>query len=72
MLRTERPRIAEEGAPDAGAFRYLSPEPKDLFIGEPSGFRGHAYAISGWPNWLIPTYQLKGHRPQVRLLEEER
>ncbi|HLN50466.1 MAG TPA: hypothetical protein VK455_00170 [Thermoplasmata archaeon] len=32
----------------------------------------HAFALSGWPNWLIPQYRSGGHRPQVDLLEEER
>jgi hypothetical protein len=32
----------------------------------------HAYALSGWPTWLIPAYRAGGHRPSVRLLEEDR
>jgi len=30
-----------------------------------------SYALSGWPTWLIPAYRAGGHRPTVRLLEEE-
>jgi len=30
------------------------------------------YSISGWPTWLIPAYRAGGHRPSLRLLEEER
>ena len=73
MLRNERPRIGEDGLPNGVAANQADPPaPRDLFIGEPSSLKGHSYAISGWPDWLIPTYQLKGHRPQIRLLEEER
>jgi hypothetical protein len=32
----------------------------------------HAYALSGWPTWLIPAYRAGGHRPSIRLFEEER
>jgi hypothetical protein len=73
MLRNERPRLGEDLAAEGpGYYRVTVPETRELFIGEPAAFKGHAYAISGWPNWLIPAYQLKGHRPTVRLLEEER
>ena len=73
MLRNERPRIGDEVLPTGvGASEAEKPSARDLFLGEPSSLKSHSYAISGWPNWLIPTYQLKGHRPQIRLLEEER
>ncbi len=71
MLRNERPRFSDD-APEAGVYHLIVPESKELFIGEPSTLRGQAYAIGGWPNWLIPAYQLKGHRPAIQLLEEER
>lgn len=73
MLRNERPRLGETGlVGDPRDFRADAPPSQDLFLGEPAAFKGQSYAISGWPSWLIPTYQLKGHRPEIRLLEEER
>ena len=72
MLRNERPRLTEDVTAESGAYRFSIPESKELFIGEPSALKSHAYAISGWPNWLIPAYQLKAHRPVIRIFDEER
>jgi hypothetical protein len=74
MLRNERPRLTEDGASDGPReFRLQAPPSKDLFIGEPAALKGHAYAISGWPSWLIPAYQLKAHKPTIiTLLQDER
>lgn len=72
MLRNEKPRMTEDGIPSANRDLRLEVSARDLFIGEPPSLNGLSYAISGWPHWLIPTYQLKGHRPEIRLLEEER
>jgi len=72
MMRSERPRVREDGIHDEGRYHYVLPPTEELFIGEPQALHGHAYAISGWPNWLIPTYQIKGHRPAVPTLDDER
>jgi hypothetical protein len=68
MLRGERPRATEE----TRDYRTEVPTSHEIFIGEPTALRGHAFAISGWPNWLIPTYQLRAARPPTPLLEEQR
>ncbi len=72
MLRNEKPRAAEEGLTNSNRDPLIELPPRELFIGEPPSLKGLSYAISGWPTWLIPTYQLKGHRPEIHLLEEER
>jgi hypothetical protein len=68
MLRSERPRASEEPR----EYRAELPATHEIFLGEPTALRGHAYAISGWPNWLIPTYQLRAPRAETPLLEEQR
>jgi hypothetical protein len=67
MLRAERPRVTGES--DAGS-RYAAAQELLLAVAPPP--KTHSYALSGWPNWLIPAYQSGGHRPEVHLLEEDR
>lgn len=68
MLRAERTPLAfETAAPTHGraaAHQML------LAVATPPS--PPAYALSGWPTWLIPAYRAGGHRPQIHLLEEER
>ncbi len=68
MLHAERPRLMpEERAPECArlSFRELllavAPPPED-----------HSIVLTGWPDWLVPTYRSGGHRLEVHLLEEER
>jgi hypothetical protein len=66
MLRAERPRAIGNGGAD-----YDSSS-QELLLAVAPPPKTHPYALSGWPNWLIPAYRSGGHRPEVRLLEEER
>ena len=69
MLRTERSGLSVDSSPSPagrGAARQL------LLAVAPPPQPHHSYALSGWPSWLIPAYRAGGHRPSIRLLEEER
>jgi hypothetical protein len=68
MLRTEQPRVPIPRAENAGArFGF-----RDLLLAVAPPPQPHAYPLSMWPSWLVPAYRSGGHRPEVRLLEEER
>jgi hypothetical protein len=68
MLRAERPRVSiDESGPERV---QLSSRQLLLAVAPPP--QTHAFALSGWPDWLVPTYQSGGHRLEVRLLEEKR
>jgi hypothetical protein len=68
MLRTERTRLALTAsvvdAPHTMA--------RDLLIAVAPPPRTHVYDLSGWPQWLIPTYRSGGQRLTSRSREEER
>ncbi|MGA9839008.1 MAG: hypothetical protein WBF81_07295 [Thermoplasmata archaeon] len=67
MLRTERARLSF--APSMiDAPHTLA---RDLLIAVAPPPRTHVYDLSGWPNWLMPTYRSGGHRT-TRLREEPR
>ena len=68
MLRAERPRMQSEAADSDRA--QLNSREMLLAVAPPPPT--HSFALSGWPNWLIPAYKSGGHRPQVHLLEDER
>jgi len=68
MLRTERART--ESSPEFSG--RLHPTPREVILAIAPLPRTSQYAISGWPEWLVPTYRSGAHRPDVRLLEEER
>ena len=68
MLRTERPRTLPERAMGASG----SQGPREILLAVAPVPQTHSFATSGWPDWLIPAYRSGGHRPLVRLLEEER
>jgi len=67
MLRTERSRLelspSQVDAPHTMA--------RDLLIAVAPPPRTHVYDLSGWPNWLVPTYRSGGHRTASRLREYE-
>jgi hypothetical protein len=68
MLRTERPRLPTPPViPDRA---QVNSREMLLAVAPPPTTR--APALEGWPSWLIPAYRSGGHRPEVRLLEEER
>lgn len=68
MLRTERARMdlspGQVDAPHTMA--------RDLLIAVAPPPRTHVYDLSGWPNWLAPTYRSGGHRTPSRLRESEK
>jgi len=69
MLRTDRPRLPAERPliePAQVSSREL------LLAVAPPPPTPHTFTLAGWPNWLIPAYRSGGHRPEVRLLEEDR
>lgn len=69
MLRAERPRVTANGD---GSERYGPQTTQELLLAVAPPPKTVSYALSGWPNWLIPAYRSGGHRPEVHLLEEER
>jgi len=68
MLRAERPRISGD-SPSADRAQLNA---RELLLAVAPPPENHSFALSGWPNWLIPAYRSGGHRPEVRLLEDER
>ncbi len=68
MLRAERPRFGV-GYSTSGR---SPPTVRELLLAIAPPPKTHSFVVSGWPTWLIPTYRSGGHRPLVRLLEEER
>jgi len=68
MLRAERPRVTIE-KPDVERAQVSS---RDLLLAVAPPPQTHSFALTGWPNWLIPAYRSGGHRPEVHLLEEDR
>ena len=68
MLRTERARLAF--APSLVDAPHTMA--RDLLIAVAPPPRTHVYDLSGWPNWLAPTYRSGGHRASPRLREDER
>lgn len=69
MLHTERPRLPTE-PPDRVERAQLTSRDLLLAVAPPPVAR--SFSLEGWPDWLIPTYRSGGHRPEIRLLEEER
>ncbi|MGI0129501.1 MAG: hypothetical protein ACREEC_05025 [Thermoplasmata archaeon] len=68
MLRTERTRL-ELGPTQVEAPHTMA---RDLLIAVAPPPRTHVYDLSGWPNWLVPTYRSGAHRTTSRLRESER
>jgi hypothetical protein len=66
MMRTDRTRL-----PEAFGLRTATIAREVLLAIAPPPKTGPS-AGGGWPSWLIPAYRSGGHRPTVRLLEEER
>jgi len=68
MLHAERPRVP----PEPPAIEPAQVSARDMLLAVAPPPQTHTFSLNGWPNWLIPTYRSGGHRPEVRLLEEER
>jgi len=68
MLRAERPRVLAERP----VVEPAQISARDMLLAVAPPPEAHAFSLTGWPNWLIPAYRSGGHRPEVRLLEEER
>ena len=67
MLDAERPRLpTARPLPDQAIFAS-----RDLLLAVAPPPPAHWIPLSDWPNWLIPAYRSGGHRPLVRLLEED-
>ena len=69
MLRYERPRLPYE--PQSTERAQVASRELLLAVAPPPA-TSRSFALEGWPSWLIPTYRSGGHRPEVRLLEEDR
>jgi hypothetical protein len=67
MLRAERPRMAT--AKNGPERTQLDSRQLLLAVAPPP--QAHSFALSGWPDWLVPTYRSGGHRIEVHLLEEK-
>jgi hypothetical protein len=68
MLRTERPTaLATPALVDAP--HTLA---RDLLIAVAPPPRTHVYDLTGWPQWLTPTFRSGGHRIASRSREGER
>ena len=68
MLRSDRPRFSGEFEPGGAT----SPAGREVLLAVAPPPKNLPYPAVGWPEWLIPAYRSGGHRPIVRLLEEER
>lgn len=69
MLRADRPRVLGDVALRGDA---VVPASREVLFAVAPPPKTHSYVSSGWPSWLVPAYRSGGHRPLVRLLEEER
>jgi len=68
MLRTERPRLSGDYPNSTG----LQVTARDLLLAVAPPPHAHAYALSGWPNWLVPSFRSGAHRPLSSRSEAER
>jgi hypothetical protein len=68
MLRTERP--AAIVSPTMTDMPHTLA--RDLLIAVAPPPRTHVYDLTGWPQWLTPTYRSGGHRLAPRTDEGER
>ena len=68
MLRTERLQLSlRPVATDAP--HTLA---RDLLIAMAPPPRTHVYDLTGWPQWLSPTFRSGGHRTVARSRESEK
>jgi hypothetical protein len=68
MLHAERPRIPSS----TGLGTRTDQSPREVLLAVAPPPKTPSYPLAGWPDWLIPAYRSGGHRPSLRLLEEER
>jgi hypothetical protein len=67
MLRSERSGLTMAAA----QHNLRGSANRQLLLAVAPPPRAPAFALSGWPEWLTPVYRAGGHRPNVRLLEED-
>jgi hypothetical protein len=68
MLRAERPRMSAD-YPSQSDVQVTA---RDLLLAVAPPPHAHSYALSGWPNWLVPTFRSGAHRPESTHEEAER
>ncbi len=69
MLRYERPRLPSD-PPNPERAQVAS---RQLLLAvAPPPATSRSFALEGWPSWLMPAYRSGGHKPEIRLLEENR
>jgi len=68
MLRAERPRLNGSYGAQSG----VQVTARDLLLAVAPPPHAHSYALSGWPNWLVPSFRSGAHRPESNLEEAER
>jgi hypothetical protein len=69
MLRTERSNSVFSPPAPADAPHTMA---RDLLIAVAPPPRTHVYDLTGWPQWLTPTFRSGGHRLSARPREEGR
>jgi hypothetical protein len=67
MMRTERPRLSYSPTQSDSPHTMA----RDLLIAIAPPPRTHVYDLSGWPDWLSPTYRSGGQRTASRVHEDE-
>jgi hypothetical protein len=67
MLRTERSRLSFAPHPSDSPHTMA----RDLLIAVAPPPRTHVYDLSGWPDWLAPTYRSGAQRTGTSLFEDE-
>jgi hypothetical protein len=69
MLRTERPRLANDYGATSGGIQVMT---RELLLAVAPPPPAHSYALSGWPTWLVPSFRSGGHRTGSNSSEAER
>jgi len=68
MLRAERPRLPRAPPEFAERAQVTS---REMLLAVAPPLTPRTFTLDGWPGWLVPAYRSGGHRPEVRLLDEE-
>ncbi|HTT73321.1 MAG TPA: hypothetical protein VMG99_04130 [Thermoplasmata archaeon] len=69
MLRADRTRADTSGLHHGNQPQMTA---RELLLAVAPPPRTHSYYLSGWPNWLVPTYRSGAHRAPARTSEDER
>ena len=68
MLRTERAQLTVRAAATDGPHTMA----RDLLIAMAPPPRTHVYDLTGWPEWLAPTFRSGAHRTNSRSRDSEK